>query len=121
MFLNATDLLLRYFYILTTVHIGSSLATTATQTHQIISQAMNESHLTVYQKIDFISLLTQLRSRNFNVQNDIFIINWNVLLQVRQNFRKIKVTSKVFSDDRNNCYIFDHFMSGRVVVSLSSS
>lgn len=61
---------------------GSRLKTTATATGKIVTQMMCDGVFDQKQKTDFLFLQSQVRSRNVNVENFLFTINWNILLSV---------------------------------------
>ena len=65
------------------VHFCSSLTDTANATVVTLSKLVATTELNEAQKVDFIFSMTQIRSRNLNIQNIFFKINWNVLLTVR--------------------------------------
>lgn len=82
--LNGLSLIGYGILIMITLNSGSSLTKEARATITVISKheasgikSAKESH-----KIDFIFFVTQMRSRNLQIQNDFFKINWNVLLAV---------------------------------------
>lgn len=65
---------------------GSQVTDEAKQTRVIFSKILIEvPEENQKKRKDFLYLMTQLRSRNVNVQNSIFIINHNVILAVRPN------------------------------------
>lgn len=64
------------------LNAGSSLTEEAEKTGVIISKLVNESKCDLLQKVDFLFFMAQIKSRNLNVQNFMFKINWNVLLCV---------------------------------------
>lgn len=82
--LNGLSLIGYEILIMIPLNSGSSLTEEAKTTISVISKhkaseinLAKESH-----KIDFIFLITQIESRNLQIQNDLFKINWNVLLAV---------------------------------------
>jgi hypothetical protein len=62
--------------------IGSDLEKTAGETGKIITQMMSEGFVHQHQKTDFMFLQSQVRSRNVNVQNFLFSINWRIAMSV---------------------------------------
>lgn len=61
---------------------GTVVSKAAKRTPKIISDLMNGSSVSESQKIDFIFFMTQIRSRNLNIENDLFTINWRLTLGV---------------------------------------
>lgn len=59
---------------------GSSTTKSALLTAVILSGALSDINET--QMLEFIYFTAQIRSRNLNIQNFLFVINWNVLLAV---------------------------------------
>lgn len=65
------------------VSSGSSTTKEAQATTEIFSRVMN--HHTERQKIDFVHFMALIRSRNLNIENFLFKINWNVFMIVSLN------------------------------------
>lgn len=61
---------------------GSYTTKEAENTKIIIGKVISETVLNDSEKINFMYLMSQLRSRNLNLENVLFKINWNVLLTV---------------------------------------
>lgn len=68
--------------ITTVIYSGSVTTKEAEKTGVILNNLMNDLEPNETQKIDFIYLMTQIRSRNLNIQNKFFKLNWNVFLSV---------------------------------------
>ena len=63
---------------------GSKVTATAKETLKIISQIVDQQKFSESEKIDFIFFMSQARSRDFDIQNDLFKINWSVLVTVSE-------------------------------------
>ena len=68
--------------IVLTIYAGSALTKEAEKTTLVINCSIAEVELTEAQKIDFVFFMSQIRSRNLNVQNIFFKINWRTLMAV---------------------------------------
>lgn len=64
-------------------YAGSSVAEEASKTNGIVAKIVNESILSGTEKINFMFFMTQLRSRNVNLESAFFKVNWNILVTVK--------------------------------------
>lgn len=64
------------------VHAGSKTTNEACETIVIFSQIINNTNPTELQKADFSYFIGQAKSRDLNLQNSLFIINWKTLVTV---------------------------------------
>lgn len=64
------------------VKSGNDLTEEAEMTSLLVSKIMNEFEHSESQKINFIFFMTQAKTRQINVQNQMFAINWQLLLAV---------------------------------------
>lgn len=71
---------LQYFYKAFAVVSGSRTTAEAEKTSKIISRIMNDC--SVEETYEFKKFLMQVQTRNLNIRNVFFSINWNVLLTV---------------------------------------
>lgn len=81
-YLNGIGFLNQLTLITTVVFTGSITTAEAEKTALIYNKTTSLSELNENQKIDYIYLMTQIRSRNLNIQNIFFNLNWNVFLAV---------------------------------------
>lgn len=80
---HVPHLLLILYQIITTIvviHSGSATTCEAERTSMILGKLISESDYERY--LDFKKFLTQIQTRNLNIQNVFFKINWNVFLTV---------------------------------------
>lgn len=82
--LNALGIIFSYSLTITVIYAGSSLTNEAKATAANFSKFMNEFVESENDKLDFIYLMSHLRSRNLNVENFLFVINWKILLAVSE-------------------------------------
>lgn len=68
-----------------TVYAGNSLTKEAEATAAIVSKFMHEFTQNECEKLDFIYSINHLKSRNLNVENFLFVIDWKILLVVSEN------------------------------------
>lgn len=73
-------ILFQYASTIVVIHSGNSTTSEAERTAKILGKMISESDYERY--LDFKKFLTQIRTRNLNVQNIFFKINWNVFLTV---------------------------------------
>lgn len=78
--LNVIALLCQFMFIILIVASGSSLTKEAEKTVVVVSIVASDAHGD--QKGELIGLLTHMRCRDFNVKNDMFNINWSVMIAV---------------------------------------
>lgn len=73
------------------LYAANSVTHEAQASAVILSKSIDETSDT--QKLNFVVFAAQTRSRNLNIQNFLFVINWNVFLSVRikirNNFAKL--------------------------------
>lgn len=82
-FLNLIGIFIHIIFISLVVGSGSRLTGEAEKTVVIISKIANSSTFNDSQRqVEFMSLINNIQCRNLNVQNDMFIINWSILLAV---------------------------------------
>lgn len=79
---NVIGLFHHLIFMLLTAHFGSSLTKTASGTIVVISKVVNSPVLKEAQKIDLILFMAQIRSRNLDIQNIFFKINWSLFVAV---------------------------------------
>jgi hypothetical protein len=72
--------------VLVAIHFGSSTTEEAEASYVAVVKSMNQPAIDETQSNRYISLLTQMRSRNLNLKNKFFNVNWNVVLAVRIDF-----------------------------------
>lgn len=65
------------------VHVSSEASRKAEETKIILVLLTSLTEVTEIQKLDFVFLMTQIRSRNLKFQNILFKIDWNILVVVR--------------------------------------
>jgi mannitol/fructose-specific phosphotransferase system IIA component len=73
------------FYLLVqiaVVHAGSKTTNEARKTSVIFSQIINNLNPNDSMKTDFIFFIGQANSRDLNLQNKLFLINWSTLVTV---------------------------------------
>lgn len=85
-YLNVISLVFAFTIKIVVATSGSDLTKEAENTSVIISKIMNELDYSEVHKAEFIFLITLTKSRNINVQNILFVINWNMLLAVSCQF-----------------------------------
>lgn len=117
LYINMKLLLYQLSMIVVSVHAGSALTSSAKDTSGIISKIMNEPFHDEPQKFELIYLMTQTRSRNLNVQNSVFIINWNVFLAVSI---KICFKDNFFTDHVDYRHLFSYLLPVRAALKQSS-
>lgn len=62
-------------------HVGSSTTEEAEKTPVILARIMSQTH-EASNMACLRNLLSQIRTRNLNLQNELFRINWNIILGV---------------------------------------
>lgn len=70
---------LQYFIIFLMIHAGSSVTREAEHTSVVVGRLMTKSDDNAVSLANFLS---QIKSRDLNVRNTLFKINWNILLAV---------------------------------------
>lgn len=113
LYINMKLLLYQLSMIVVSVHVGSALTSSAMNTSGIISKIMNEPFHDDSQKFELIYLMTQTRSRNLNVQNSVFVINWNVFLAVSLKSSSGATIWYIFSDHVDYRYLFSDLLPVR--------
>lgn len=111
---------LQYFMKLIVVFSTSKTTAEANETSVIVARIMNEcDDVETYNCKKF---LLQIQTRNLNIQNVFFVINWSLLLMVK--FKGCELTTSFWlyfvSDDFNCCHISCHHMPVWRAVSLKS-
>lgn len=72
-----------FFFVVCVTHFGSSLAKETRKTITMFSKTMNSLAVDGdSQKVDLIYVLSQLKSRNVIIQNDVFPIDWKAFVSV---------------------------------------
>jgi hypothetical protein len=82
-FLDSFTIMKHLTLILITVAAGSRLAKEAQKTPTVISKILVGSELSVENDSEFnklTGLIAQMRGRDWSIHNDMFVINWNILL-----------------------------------------
>lgn len=69
-------------YMVTIIYAGSTLTSEAQLFNILVAKAVNKTPKNEQQRNDFVYFASQSRSRNLNIQNFLFVINWNVLVAV---------------------------------------
>lgn len=94
-------------------YAGSSVAEEASKTNGIVAKIVNESILSGTEKINFMFFMTQLRSRNVNLESAFFKINWNILVTVKIKifYSNTLISFSYLLGYFNNGYIFGHHLS----------
>lgn len=80
--LGSMSLTFNYLLKVAVVTSGSGLTKEAQRTAIVISKIINETACSESRKIDFIFFMSQIKSRDVNVKNNLFLINWKLLLAV---------------------------------------
>lgn len=85
-FLNGIGFTFYLIILVLLAKAGSDLTKEAENTAVVISQNINElecrGDLNELKRMEFISFMLQIRSRNLHIGNTLFNINWNVLMIV---------------------------------------
>jgi hypothetical protein len=68
-----------------TCYYGDSTTKEAQNVAEFLGKLMNTKQLLNEEKLNLMFLMSQVQSRNLCIQNEIFKINWNVLLTVSMN------------------------------------
>lgn len=89
LFLDLVSLVLSLFMMISIVCIGSLTTSEAEQTSVILTKVSNEFLLDDSQKIDFVYFLAKAKTRNLNLSNSLFDINWNIFVSVSKG-KKVK-------------------------------
>jgi 7tm Chemosensory receptor len=76
--LNVNTIAFHLMFLGLIIRAGSKLTKEAEKTIVIISKISNEASL----QTDFMCLLASIKCRDLRIQNDVFVINWKVLLVV---------------------------------------
>lgn len=81
--INTVAFLFHLFVKVLVIFSASSMTKEAEKLAILVSKTLNECKFSDgLLKIDFICFITQARSRNLNLHNHFFNINWNVLVTV---------------------------------------
>lgn len=100
--------LIHYLIKLFIAYVGSSTTTEAEKPLKVVSKALGSLNFEENLKVDLNFFLIQMQSRNKNLQNNFFVINWNFILAVIMiNFQYAKFYLKWFS-------VSGHFHSGHL-------
>jgi hypothetical protein len=70
------------FFKITAISAGSSTTKEGLKSQTLFSQVLSDDNLDEMQKLDLVCFMTQIKSRDLNLQNDLFRINWSVLMTV---------------------------------------
>lgn len=81
--MSGSGLLFYSFLIIAIAYSASSLSSEAELTMVLITELSEAMNINFCEKIDFIFHMTRVRTRNVNIQNFIFVINWKITLSVR--------------------------------------
>lgn len=84
--------LLQYIQAVVMVHAGNITTKEAQKTQSIVARLMNKPG---YDVDDYKTFLSQMRTRDLNLQNIFFVVNWNVLLAVSENVTKLSKTKYI--------------------------
>lgn len=83
--LDSVQIFKHFLYEVVLLHSASSLTSTGENTAVLVGKIMKtqSSELDQSHENALVFLMTHIRARNLNVQNFLFMINWNILLTVR--------------------------------------
>jgi hypothetical protein len=83
---NFSVLITNLTFITSVVHAGSRTTRAGVKAQADFSRILNRKPTSNDEKLELVHVLMQMKLRNLNFENNLFKINWNVLIAVRWSF-----------------------------------